>query len=101
MVEADVGFEFVLYIAGSSLLGARALHHLRRACESHLGGRYKIRVVDVQTDTQEAEKEQVLATPTLIRLRPTPRFRLVGDLADERLLLAALGVPAPREETRA
>ena len=41
-----------------------------------------LEVVDVRERPDLAEAERVLATPTLIRHKPLPRRKIVGDLSD-------------------
>jgi circadian clock protein KaiB len=62
--DADTGeqWDLVVYVTNASPKGQRAIENLKRACEEHLPGRYKIEIVDV--------------------------IKVVGDLSDsDRLLL--------------
>ncbi len=92
-------FVLVLYVAGASDLSVRAIAHVRALCEHHLDGHFRLSVVDVHRDPDLTHLHNVLATPTLIKELPLPRQRLIGDLSDERAVLAALGIDAS-EETR-
>jgi circadian clock protein KaiB len=92
---ADAGpaeFVLVLYVAGASDLSVRAIGQVRALCERHLSGRFKLSVVDVHRDPDLTERHNVLATPTLIKELPLPMRRLVGDLSDTPVVLAALGI---------
>ena len=42
-----------------------------------------------------AEEEEVLATPALIRFRPLPRRKVIGDLSDWEAVVAGLNLPNP------
>ncbi len=85
-----------LYVAGTTARSARAVATARRILESRLPGRYTLAVVDIYQDPEAARVHQIVAVPTLIRLRPLPLRRLIGDLSDEARALAALGLaPAP------
>ena len=88
-------FFLFLYVTGATPGSCRAVASLKSFCEEHLKGRYALEVIDIYRQPDLAEEDQVLATPTLIRKRPLPRRRLVGDLSDEERLLAGLGVLAP------
>lgn len=79
-----------LFVTGQTPRSLRALANLRRICDQKLPGRYEIRVVDVLERPQVAEEARVLATPTLIRLAPTPPRRVIGDLSDERRVIDGL-----------
>ena len=85
-----------LYVAGTTARSARAIATARRVLEARLSGRYTLAVVDIYQDPEAARVHQIIAAPTLIRLRPLPLRRLIGDLSDEARVLAALGLdPAP------
>lgn len=74
-----------LYVAGTTAQSAGAIRTIRAMCEEHLRGRYRLEVIDVYQRPALARSEQVVATPTLIRERPRPLRRLIGDLSDERV----------------
>lgn len=75
-------YELRLYVAGQMPTCVRAIHNLRLLCEEHLGGPIRIEVIDVLIDPQLAARDAVIAVPTLVRRRPEPIRRIVGDLAD-------------------
>jgi circadian clock protein KaiB len=37
-----------------------------------------------------AEKDRILATPTLLKVEPLPECRIIGDMSDKRRVLGAL-----------
>lgn len=90
------GARFVLrlYVTGTTARSMRAIANLRRLCEQHLAGRYDLKVVDVYQQPELAAREQLVAAPTLIKQSPLPLRRLVGDLSDQRRVLAGLDLPA-------
>jgi circadian clock protein KaiB len=55
-----------------------ALVNLRKICDEHLSGSYKIKVINLLKDPQLARDDQ--ATPTLVRKLPLPVRRIVSDL---------------------
>lgn len=83
-------FALCLYVVGATPASRRAIANLTRICEEHLTGRYTLEVVDIYQQPQLAEREQIFAAPTLIRLRPEPIARIVGDLSDEAKVIAGL-----------
>jgi circadian clock protein KaiB len=86
--DVDGQWDLVVYVANASPKGQRAIENLRRACEEHLAGRYKIEVVDVIANPRRAAADNILAAPTVVRRFPSPIRKLVGDLSDsDRLLL--------------
>lgn len=81
-----------LYITGTTPNSTRALLNLRKLCDKHLKGRVDLKVVDVYQRPQVARDEQILAAPTLIKELPLPFRRLVGDLSNEKQVVAGLGL---------
>ena len=85
-------WELRLYVAGQTPKSVTALTNLRRYCEEHLKGRYKLEVIDLLTHPQLAEGDQILAIPTLVRKVPEPIRKIIGDLANEERVLVGLDV---------
>ena len=61
-------------------------------CERYLAGRYRIEVIDLYKSPGLAHDEQIVATPTLLKLFPTPRRRIIGDLSQVDKVLHALDI---------
>lgn len=99
-IAADDGDEFWfmrLYVAGQSPRSLRAVSNLKRLCEEHLAGRYEIEIVDLVEDPSQADSDEILAIPTLVRRLPPPLRTLVGDLSNtERVLIDLRVEPEPR-----
>ncbi len=91
-----------LYVAGQTPKSITALNNLRRICEEHLEGRYRIQVIDLVKNPKLARGDQIVAIPTLVRSVPAPLRRLIGDLSSTERVLVGLDVrPATnREEGR-
>ena len=91
IVEEET-WELRLYVAGQTPKSVTALANLRRYCEEHLKGRYKLEVIDLLTHPQLAEGDQILAIPTLVRKVPEPIRKIIGDLSNEERVLVGLDV---------
>lgn len=89
---ASGGHDLVVYIAGNSSRSIAAKSTIERLCERHLDGGYQLSFVDVLEEPELAEEAAILATPTIVRRQPPPEVRVVGDLSDERAVLAALDI---------
>ena len=85
-----------LFVSGRSARSQRAIANLRSLCE-HLGDSCELTIVDVLERPQAAEDEHILATPTLIRRRPLPPRRVIGDLTDRDKVSMWLDLPAARD----
>jgi circadian clock protein KaiB len=81
-------FVLRLYVAGQTPKSITAFANLKKICEEHLAGRYKIQVIDLLENPQLASGDQILAIPTLVRRLPSPMRKIIGDLSDtERVLI--------------
>ena len=71
---------FKIYVAGLNPRNRDLISKFHDACAATLGvEQYKIEVVDISRNMQEAESQKILATPTIIRTRPYPEKRIIGD----------------------
>lgn len=91
-------FVLRLYVAGATAASQRAVANLTAICEAHLADRCEIEVVDVYQRAQLAVDDAITAAPTLVRLRPEPVVRILGDLSSEAEVLAQLGLTAPQDD---
>lgn len=86
-----------LYVAGQTPKSVAAFANLKRICEEHLAGQYKIEVVDLLKHPKLAAGDQILAIPTLVRNVPRPIRKIIGDLSDTQKVLVGLDVKRPGE----
>lgn len=94
--ERDFVYHLNLYIAGSSTTSVRALENLRRMC-SHLSEPYKCDIIDIVKNPEQAAEEKIIVTPTLVRVNPLPKRRIIGDLADLQTALIVVCTALPDE----
>jgi circadian clock protein KaiB len=80
-----------LFVAGHSVNTRRILENLHELLERSLGYPYTMKVIDVLTNPEQAEIDQVSATPTLVKVWPQPIRRIVGDIDNVDKLLQMLG----------
>ena len=81
-------WELRLYVAGATPKCLTAFANLKRLCEAHLAGAYRIEVIDLLKHPQLARGDQILAIPTLVRKLPEPMKKIIGDLSNtERVLI--------------
>jgi len=91
-MENDQTWELRLYVAGKTLKSVTALSNLKKYCETHLKGKYKIEVIDLLEKPQLAEGDQIFAIPTLVRKVPEPIRKIIGDLSNEEKVLVGLNI---------
>ncbi len=86
-----------LFVTGTTTRSQRAIANIHRLCERHLAGRFDLSIVDVYLDPEATREFQIVATPTLVRLQPGPKRRIVGDLSDEARVMSGLNLVPPEE----
>jgi circadian clock protein KaiB len=90
--DGKVEYDLRLYVAGQTPRSLQAFANLRRICEEHLSGRYRIEIIDLLEKPQLAKGDQILAIPTLVRTLPAPIRKIIGDLSNEDRVLMGLDV---------
>jgi circadian clock protein KaiB len=83
-------WELRLYVAGQTPKSIAAFSNLKRVCEEHLAGKYKIEVIDLIKNPQLAQGDQIVAIPTLVRKLPEPVRKIIGDLSNTERVLVGL-----------
>jgi circadian clock protein KaiB len=84
--------ELRLYVSGNTTRSTRAIQNLRNLCDSQLAGAYSLEVIDIYQNPSAARDAQIIAVPTLMKLKPMPVRLLIGDLSDTATLRSALGI---------
>ena len=85
-----------LYVAGDGPNSREARANLATILEDHPDTRYHLEVVDFLREPQRALADGIIVTPTLVRMSPPPRQKIIGTLRDTVKVLAALGIEEPR-----
>jgi circadian clock protein KaiB len=79
-----------LYVAGATARSNRAIRVMKQICEEHLGNRCDFEVVDVYQHPELARTDHIIAVPTLVRSKPLPVRRMIGDLSDREKVMRLL-----------
>ena len=83
-------WELRLYVAGQSPRSLTAFANLKKLCETHLAGKYRLEVIDLLANPQLSRDDQIVAIPTLVRSLPTPIRKVIGDLSNTERMLVGL-----------
>jgi circadian clock protein KaiB len=90
-------WELRLYVAGETARSVQAFANLKKICEEHLRGRYRIEVVDLLKNPTLARGDQILAVPTLVRKLPPPVKKIIGDFTNTERVLVGLNLVPVRD----
>jgi circadian clock protein KaiB len=81
-----------LYVAGATEHSLQAVRNIKYVCETFLKGCYQLEILDIYEQPELAEKNQIIAAPTLIKLFPVPVKRLIGDMSNMEAVVSALNI---------
>jgi len=81
-----------LFVTGTSPVSVRAISNLKKICEQYLPGRYELDIIDVYQQPLLVKDEDITAVPMLIKKKPLPKKRMVGDMSDTNKVLKGLGL---------
>ena len=80
-----------LSVTGSAPNSIAALANMK-AVRAALDEDHELEIVDVLERTERALADDVLVTPTLLKLAPRPPCRIVGNLSNIHQVLSSLGI---------
>jgi circadian clock protein KaiB len=83
-----------LYVTGRTSKSQKAFLTLKKFCETHLKGRYRIKVIDLLERPHLARGDQILAIPTVVRRLPKPVRTIIGNLSEIDNVLIGLDLRA-------
>ncbi len=86
------GYNFRLYIAGQTPKSIAAVCNLRKLCETYLSGQYRLDVIDLMAEPELAQRDRIIAIPTLVRRCPGAVTRIIGDLSNSERVLTRLNI---------
>ncbi len=79
-----------LFVAGATARSRQAVLRVRQLCEAEPKGSCTVEVIDIYQQPGLARKNQIVATPTLIKELPRPVRRFIGNLSDTTGLFGAV-----------
>jgi circadian clock protein KaiB len=66
--------------------------NIKKILEENLKGRYYLEVIDIYQQPQLARNSDVLATPTLLKTKPEPAKKIIGDFSNQERVLIGLNL---------
>ena len=93
--------ELALYVTLPWPSSLRAKANLARVLERVPDGQVRVAICDLAHEPERAELDNVLFSPTLVKVWPAPKMWILGDLSESEVLidllaLCGIDVPAPR-----
>ncbi len=81
-----------LYLSRRSPSGPMVEESVRALAARLPSGSVQVEIIDVFDEPRRAQDDRVIATPTLIKVQPTPELRLIGSIEDPEAVLRHLGL---------
>jgi circadian clock protein KaiB len=91
--ENDVNaYEYILelYVTKNSSSSIRAIKNIQLIKEQYLKEKTKIEVIDIYENPEKLFENAIVSIPTLIRKKPLPEIRIIGDLSNEQEVIKLL-----------
>jgi len=79
-----------LYVSGMTKRSLEAVENLKKICDEHVPSCYDLEIIDISQQPESVTKQDIIATPTLIKELPRPLRKIIGDLSDRERILIAL-----------
>ena len=83
-----------LYVTGQSPNSEKALANIEQLL-GEMSYQHHLDVIDILEQPALAERDGIIASPTLVKRNPPPVRRIIGDLSDRENVLSSLDVAAP------
>jgi circadian clock protein KaiB len=83
--------EFKLFVSGETVRSKMITAKLDSLLTAVYGKQITLLVIDVIKNHQEAQREGILVTPTLIKMTP-PKKRIFGDFTNMEKVFEILGI---------
>lgn len=91
-------YKFRLYVMDRMIKAILVVEDLTVLFEDTLDGDYELEVVDIIENPELAERDEIVATPTLVKISDEPVRMIIGDWLDKKSILLALGLTAKCRE---
>lgn len=88
--QVTQGYILRLFVSGRSAATEQILKTLHQLLDEHLRQPYTLKIIDVHKHPEQAEEDQITATPTLLKVSPKPVRRLIGELDNPAMLLQVI-----------
>ena len=86
---------FKVFLSGRTPGNWWTVENIRNILEEKVKGHYNLKIIYIDENPEEAERENIICTPTIIRQLPPPPKRYIGYLNDRDIVPVVLGFFTP------
>ena len=100
-MTSAVKYHLKLFLADITPKKQNAIDYFKEILGDRISSSYQLEIIDVLLHPEIATKEDILITPTLIRITPQPTTKLILDLANTKALAETVNIildPPPNDE---
>ena len=83
-----------LYVTGMSEKSMNAIRNIKRIIDEHLKDCCDLEIIDLYKRPEFAEENQIIFSPSLVKISPLPKRIMIGSFADIDKIKQVLGIPA-------
>lgn len=81
-----------LYVSGMSQKSMQAIENIKRLCDEHLKNTFQLEIIDLYKHPEVASVQQIVFSPSLVKLAPLPKKTLIGNFSDPEKVIKVLGI---------
>jgi len=74
-------YEFVLYVSKSNQQTEKSFNFVNTILKKNLNDNFHLSLINVVDYPEEANKDNILMTPTLVKKIPLPIKKIIGDMS--------------------
>jgi circadian clock protein KaiB len=90
--EGDGRLVLQLYVSGMSVKSMEAIENIKRLCNEHLKDGFDLEIIDLYKNPEIARQQQIVFSPSLVKLLPLPKKILIGTFSDTQKVIKGLGI---------
>ncbi len=88
----DTRYTLKLYIFGKTGKSESAIETIEKICQTHLRDNCTLEIIDLSERPELGQQDNILVTPTLIKKKPAPECRIIGNFSKTAEVLASLNI---------
>jgi len=98
-MASDKNYYFKLFIAGMNAGSFQAIENVREIFDVTICDDYDLEVIDIYQQRQLLKDMNIIAVPTLVRVKPEPELRIIGDMLDKNEITKILELKGKQTKT--
>jgi circadian clock protein KaiB len=81
-----------LYVTGMSAKSMEAIKNIKQLCDTYVKDNFDLEIIDLYKNPEAAQTNQVVFSPSLVKVFPLPRKTLIGNFSDENKVIQSLNI---------